>query len=182
MSTTFPFSEASMRARLTDRAEQGYIEVVSGPGKSERAKRFSQALWVVFTLFAIAFVVDSTYEIVKGVFGWEAVGAHASAECAAGIQPLEAAIAEGKMRSLRQTDEHVALAEFRAAKESVWTSEKSVREACSKDDASRAAFAALLRIDLAEETAIRQRSRTVTPPFRDLRALVPGKTPPISPQ
>ncbi len=170
-----------MKARLTDRAEQGYIEVVSGSGKSERAKRFSQALWVVFTVFAVAFVVDSTYEIVKGVFGWESVGAHASADCAAGIQPLEAAIADGKMRSLKQTEEHVALAEFRSAKAAAWASEEKVRADCSKDDASRAAFAALLRISLAEETAIRQRSRTVAPPFRDLRALVPEKTPPISP-
>lgn len=147
---------------------------VADPSRAEeRAKRVSWGLWLAFTIFAIAFVGDSTYQIIKGVFGWESRGARANAECAEGIRALEAAVRAGRTLSLKHAEEHAALREFESAKQEAWKKRAEVENACSADDPSRAAFAALLRIDRAEEAAIRQRARTVTAPEHDLRALVP---------
>lgn len=169
-----------IHARLTDRAKEGYTEVVNvddpprdGSDVEERAKRVSRALWLAFTIFAVAFVGDSTYQITKGVFGWESRGERANAECAAGIRTLETAVRDGRIRSLKYAEEHAALTEFENAKKDAWQKRADVESACGADDPSRVAFAALLRIDRAEEAAIRQRARTVTAPEHDLRALVP---------
>jgi len=142
-----------------------------------RGKRFALA---IYGAFASVFVAMCTWEIVAGVFGIGAAalptpgpGALAPEGCAADIRVLRAALDRALAASVTATDDATALATYRRALSPEWDGEKSTEGRCASEPRGTDAFAALLRLRLAQEASLRRQIVEMAPIRRDLAAYLP---------
>jgi hypothetical protein len=163
-------------------------------GPTERAQRTprqklaSRLVYGSFLGLATAFILSSTYQLTVGVFGMsieplaaKAAPATASIEaraCADGIALLSNALERGFAHSVgpdgasTRTDEAV-LANFRKNLEPEWTGESAVEQTCASHPHGQEAFAALLRLKLAQEGFVRRQMVEIDPLRRSVNAYLP---------
>ena len=137
---------------------------------SRRGRRIVSA---AFLLFAATFIVVSTIEIARGVYGEPVAsgeGPPPSAACVAGIKVLVAALDRAMAAGASAHDESAALREFAGTAKPEWDGISETENACSATPQGKDAFAALVRLRAADESFLRRRVAEVAPLRRDVDA------------
>lgn len=137
---------------------------------SRRGRRIVSA---AFISFAAAFIVISTLDIARGVYGKPVASGEApppSAACVAGIRVQVAALDRAMSASASSRDESTALQTFVGAAKPEWDGISETEEACSATPQGKDAFAALVRLRAADESFLRRRIAEVAPLRRDVDA------------
>ena len=137
---------------------------------SRRGRRIVSA---AFLLFAAAFIVVSTVNIARGVYGEPVAsgqGPHPSAGCVAEIKVMVAALDRATAAGASARDESAALQAFAGAAKPEWDGISGTENACSATPQGKDAFAALLRLRAADESFLRRRVAEVAPLRRDVDA------------
>lgn len=162
-----------------------------------RAKR---AVLGVFIAVASVFIGLSALQIVPAVFGLGVtplaglpdLSGPTPRGCSEGVRRLAAALdraaaraveargdevrSQGRVLEEKQAaaDEEAALQSFRAALAPEWDGEEAVAALCKDDPRGEDAFAALLRLRLAEEHFLRKELVEIAPLRRDVAAYLPN--------
>lgn len=142
-----------------------------------------RAVYVAFTLFVLAFVSVSTYEILSVALGFAPAapldssgpsGPEASHECTDGVRAMADAVDAAAKRAIAAGTERAATDLFREALADTWNPrEKPTEAACSAVPRGRDAFAAVLRLRQAQEGFVRRQVVEVAPLRRDVSAYLP---------
>lgn len=168
-----------------------------GPSaRTPRQRVASRLVYGSFLGLATAFILSSTFQLVVGVFG---VGSEplAAADpspagpdglntpstpstqaCADGIARLSAALDRNLARAVVPEGESVrteeaALAAFRKGLDPEWTEEAAIQQSCVNEPRGEDAFAALLRLKLAQEGLVRRQMAEIDPLRRNVQAYLP---------
>jgi hypothetical protein len=140
-----------------------------------RGKRFALG---VYGTFASAFVALCTWQLVSGVFNVGAApltvhGSLPSDACSQDLRALRAALDRALAASVTASDDATALATYRRALSPEWDGEKTAADRCAKEPLGTEAYAALLRLRLAQEAQLRRQIVEMGPIRRDLAAYLP---------
>jgi hypothetical protein len=150
--------------------------------KVDARRRGKRIIAAGFVTLATVFIGLSALEIIPQVFGWGvqplpvAAGPRSPAPgpaCAEGVAQLAAALDRGLAAAsgMRTADEEAAVASFHASLSPEWDGEANVAASCSSGPPRGAdAFAALLRLKLAEEHFVRKNVVEIAPLRRDIAA------------
>jgi hypothetical protein len=99
----------------------------------------------------------------------------ANAACAEGVRRLlasiDAAVVSAKTEGA--TDEATAVARFKERLAPEWADENAIRARCASVPRGQDAFAAVLRLRLAQEGFVRRQVAEITPIRRDVTAYLP---------
>ncbi|WP_394849345.1 hypothetical protein LZC95_18100 [Pendulispora brunnea] len=157
------------------------------PQRTPRQKLASRLVYGSFLGLATAFILSSTYQLMIGVFGMgiEPLPSSGRPEaavegqaCADGIAQLSAALERGFAHSVgpdgasARTEEAV-VAGFRKNLEPEWTGEAAIERTCASHPHGQEAFAALLRLKLAQEGFVRRQMVEIDPLRRSVNAYLP---------
>ena len=146
---------------------------------SDAKRRGKRIIAGVFVALTSVFIGLSALQIIPQVFG---VGvppiARASASgppspaCAAGVSSLAAALDRGLAASTAVTtaDEEAAVAAFHTGLSPEWDAEADVARRCGDTARGQDAFAALLRLRLADEHFVRKNVVEIAPLRRNVAA------------
>ncbi|HEX7664354.1 MAG TPA: hypothetical protein VF407_07590 [Polyangiaceae bacterium] len=127
---------------------------------------------IAFLAFAAAFIVSSTYQLGRGVFATTAKNGSVPPPpaCVAGISKLEAALDRGLAKASGATDEGAALSAFGAEAQPEWNDLPATQAACDPTPTGKDAYAALLRLRMADESFLKRRVADLSPIRRDVDA------------
>ncbi|WP_394838874.1 hypothetical protein LVJ94_18450 [Pendulispora rubella] len=157
------------------------------PPRTPRQKLASRLVYGSFLGLATAFILSSTYQLVVGVFGLGSEPLPGSAPpasaveaqaCSDGIALLSAALERSFAHSVgpdgasARTEEAVVAA-FRKNLEPEWTGEPAIERTCGSHPHGHEAFAALLRLKLAQEGLVRRQMVEIDPLRRSVNAYLP---------
>jgi hypothetical protein len=152
----------------------------AGPDTTARARRLARRLvFGSFLLLATAFVVSSAWQLIAGIYAPGPVviapaGAPEEARaCSDGIARLSTALERGFVAASTKDDEVSALRTLAEGMQPEWTEQAAVEKACAAQPRGQDAFAALLRLKLAEEGFVRRQIVEIAPVRRDVRAYLP---------
>ena len=153
-------------------------ESTEKPSRDAR-RRGSRIISAAFVTVASVFVALSTLQIVPQALGLGArslasasAPGGAGAGCAEGVASLARALDRGlaSASSAQTADEEAAVATLRASLSPEWSGEAQVAAACNESPGGQDAFAALLRLKLAEEHFVRNDVVEIAPLRRDVAA------------
>lgn len=137
---------------------------------SRRGRRIVTA---AFLILAAWFIVTSTVNIARGVYGEHVVsgeGPPPPAACVSGIKALVGALDRAMSVAAASSDESAALQAFATAAKPEWDSSAETENACSATPQGKDAFVALVRLRAADESFLRRRVAEVAPLRRDVDA------------
>jgi hypothetical protein len=149
------------------------------PAKKAARLRGKRAVLGLIIVVASVFVVACAVMIVPQVFG---AGVRpiepgpTEGACADGVRTLAAALDRGAAQAVTATDEASAVAAFQKGIAPDWDRSAEVEAACRSTPRGGDAFAALLRLRLAEEGNARRRGVEIGPVKRGVVAYLPGVT------
>ena len=137
---------------------------------SRRGRRIVTA---AFLIFAAGFIVTSTLDIARGVYGEHVAsgeGPPPSVACVGGIKALVGALDRAMSVAAASRDESAALPAFAGATKPEWDAAADVENACSATPQGKDAFAALVRLRAADESFLQRRIAEIAPLRRDVDA------------
>jgi hypothetical protein len=143
-----------------------------------RGKRFALA---IYGAFAVAFVVVSTWKIVVGVFGLDAAplasnamsGPLGAEGCGRRLRELHGALHRALGVAVSARDEKAAIVTYRRLLSPEWDDERAVADVCAREPHGADAYAALLRVRVAQEAELRRSVASLAPLGQDLDAYLP---------
>ncbi|MEO8801333.1 MAG: hypothetical protein ABI551_25815 [Polyangiaceae bacterium] len=127
---------------------------------------------IAFLTLATAFVVSSTWQLQRGVFGVTAKDGSAPPPpaCVAGVSRLANALDRGVARASTAADEGAALSSFANEARPDWNDLGLVEANCKASPTGKDAYAALLRLRTADESFLKRRVAELSPMRRDVDA------------
>ncbi|WP_394820571.1 hypothetical protein [Pendulispora albinea] len=163
--------------------------------RTARQKLASRLVYGSFLGLAAAFILSSAFQLIVSVFGLgieplaapgagagQTVDSHPHA-CTEGIASLSAALDRSFAHAAgpdptagaagEPASEEALLANFRKNLEPEWAEERKIEESCMGQPRGRDAFAALLRLKLAEEGFVRRQMVEIDPLRRSVQAYLP---------
>ncbi len=168
-------SKVDMPPRLTHARSERYTGRVASP------KRITSAVYAVFTMLAVWFVISSAYQIASAVLteggpgrpGLAGTPALAPA-CAAGVRTLAVAVDRGLAAAAGLSDAAEASSRFRAARSPEWDEARhqELVQPCTSDARGADAVAAVTRFDRAAEGAIRRQTEELGPVRRAVDSFI----------
>jgi hypothetical protein len=171
-------------SKATERNEAGPDAPIDPDAPADaartRARRLARRLvYGSFLLLATAFVVSSAWQLIAGIYAPAPVviapaGAPAEARaCSDGIARLSSALERGFVAASTKEDEASALRTLADGMQPEWADQPAVEQACATQPRGQDAYAALLRLKLAEEGFVRRQIVEIAPVRRDVRAYLP---------
>lgn len=140
-------------------------------GESRRGRSIASA---IFVGIVSVFIVITTWQVARGVFGKGGTSAKAGIApppaCIAGISRLGGALDRAVAAASQSSDEHAVNAAFANAVKPEWDDSDKVQADCAATPEGQDAFAALLRLRRAEETSLERHVAEVSPMKRDVEA------------
>lgn len=127
---------------------------------------------IAFLTLTTAFIVSSTWQLGRGVFGVTATNGSAPPPpaCVAGISRLASALDRGVARASSAPDEGAALSSFASEAAPDWNDLGAVESHCEASATGKDAYAALLRLRMADESFLKRRVAELSPMRRDVDA------------
>ncbi|MBX3185441.1 MAG: hypothetical protein KF819_00440 [Labilithrix sp.] len=132
----------------------------------------TRAVYAVFVALAAAFIVSSTVQIARAVFGGSAADRRAEgsapalpAACASGLETLTTAVDRAVAAAASAADPADAERRYRSARSPEWDEDrrKALEAPCAADPRGAEAVAAVARLDRAAEGAVRRQSGDLGP-------------------
>jgi hypothetical protein len=139
-------------------------------------KRLRQLASGVVAAVAIPFIVWSTWQIIRVVYGGAPPERMATAEeaaCTAKLRTLQAALERASDRASREPDDAHAQAAFDAAVAPEWDEQAAAERTCDTTPRGRDAWAALLRLRRGLEGRSKKDARDIGPLRRDFETRLP---------
>ena len=157
-----------------------------------RRKLASRIVFGAFALFATAFILSSAAQLMSAVLGLRIEPVTAApqaattppltepgrAACAAGIERLIAALDRAFLEASKLATAGAMSADgvvtaFQGSALPEWSEEAAIETGCRSDPHGSDAFAAVLRLRLAEESFLRRQIVELSPVRRDVQAYLP---------
>jgi hypothetical protein len=154
----------------------------AGGDTTPRARRLARRIvFGSFLLLATTFIVSSAWQLIAGIYApapapviTDGAGVRDEARaCGDGIAKLSSALERGFLAASTKDDEASALRTLAEAMQPEWAQRAAVEDACATQPRGQDAFAALLRLKLAEEGFVRRQIVEIAPVRRDVRAYLP---------
>lgn len=153
----------------------------AGTVADARARRLARRIvFGSFLLLSTAFVVSSAWQLIRGIYAPGSpiapVGASApstAAACADGVAKLTTALDRAFAAATTKDDEAAALKTLSETMQPEWSEQAAVEATCAQEARGQDAYAALLRLRMAEEVFVRRQIAEIAPVRRDVRAYLP---------
>jgi hypothetical protein len=140
-------------------------------GESRRGRSIAAG---VFVSIVAVFIVITTTQIARGVFGLGApksgAGVAPPPACIAGISRMSSALDRAVAATSQTTDAHAVAGAFANAAKPEWDDSDKVQVDCAATPEGQDAFAALLRLRRVEETSLGRHVAEVSPMKQDVAA------------
>lgn len=139
------------------------------PPQSRRGRSITSA---IFVGIVTVFIVITTWQVARGVFGKSTTKASVAPPpaCVAGISRLSSALDRALGSTSQLADERAIDAAFASAARPEWDDSSKVEADCAKTQEGQDAFAALLRLRRAEESFLHRQAAELSPMKQDVEA------------
>lgn len=147
------------------------------PASNLAERRANRILLAVFLSLATAFILSSTYQLVRGVYAApeataasDLAGRKSTAACREGLTRLVDALDRSYGAATALQGEAEAVPRFRAGLQPEWDERAGVESACANARGGPEAFATLLRLREGQEKLLRRQGAEIAPLRRSVQA------------